>query len=265
MVGEDGLPRPAVHYLVQEALSAGAQQVCIVTSPGGDVPFRRYFREAPAQELRALEDRSPALRREAELLGQMAACISYCVQPTQDGLGHAIWCTREFASGEPVIVLLGDHLFLSARTQTCAAQVVQWQQHTGGNISAAYRVGDEDLHRRGVILPEGGGPPWRIAGLVEKPAPGAARQALRLPDGADPPYLVFFGIHILQPDIFDCLEALVRENKRERGEIQLTSAQMLQARSAPCFAVPIDGQTWDIGQPAGYAAAQAALAARRTQ
>jgi UTP--glucose-1-phosphate uridylyltransferase len=158
-----------------------------------------------------------------------------------------------------------DHLYHSHRVESCAAQLAAVYHQRGGNVVGLHSTDADDLHSRGVV-----GGTWieeqrllSISQVAEKPPIAFARQHLRIDGLADDHYLVLFGQYILQPGIFEVLGKLIRDNVRERGEVQLTSALEHLRRDAGCIGVRIDGKTYDIGQPDLYVQALQALRSAR--
>lgn len=262
LVDRDGVSRATIQFVVMEALSSGVEQVCIVTAPGEEQAFRDYFQGLdPLQQ--AKNASKPWMLRESEALKEMGDRLVFRAQEEQLGLGHSIWCARDFAGVDPVLVLLGDHIYISQQEQSCATQAVSAWHAQGGNLSCVRAVSEENLHLFGIIRPASpDGPPWRVAEILEKPDVQTAMSRLQAPGLPDEtPFLAFFGIHILQPGIFDCLDHLIHHDIRQKGEIQLTAAQSLLAQNEPYWAAKVDGETYDVGIPGGYAVTQAALTA----
>lgn len=256
--GPDGIMRPAIHYLVEEAQSAGATEICIVTEPEGDQSFRQYFEGPQGSERDGLQNK-PAARAELARLERMLPCIRYATQDEQRGLGHAIWCAREFAADEPCLVLLGDHVFVSLEARSCAMQLVDSWQKLQTSASCVFAVPESALPLYGIIQSTDIQSPWKVSRIVEKPDVEFARQHLRCGPKSERPYLAFFGMHVAGADVFDALDHLVRSDVRERGEIQLTTAQSLAAERGSYHAMEVAGLTLDFGIPAGMAYTNAVL------
>ena len=248
--------------MVEEALAGGVEEVCIVCRPGAEEEFRRYFRPMP-QDLRPRFKGKQWAYEQSEALERLGKRIHYVVQERQEGLGHAVWCAREWAGGEPVLVLLGDHIYVSTIEQRCAAQLTA--AYDGASVTALVPVGPEQLSRFGVVrgrLADAGANARRVVaqGFIEKPDEATARARCRI--GGQPPdtYLVHFGMHIFMPGIFDVLDEMIRTGRREGGEFQLTTAQDVLCGREPYAGLVMDGLHYDIGTPAGMLEAQLALA-----
>ena len=110
VVGPDGIARALFHYHLLELEAAGIEEICIITQPGEDEMVKRYLRGPDDHYLKRLE-KYPALLREAEQMRGFARRVAFAVQHQQEGYGHAVFQTRDFAAGEMVLLGLGDHLF----------------------------------------------------------------------------------------------------------------------------------------------------------
>ncbi len=110
VVGQDGIARALFHYHLLELDAAGIEEICIVVQPGEDATVKNYLRGPDAGYLKRLE-KYPALLREAEQMRKFADRVTFAVQHQQEGYGHAVYQTKDFAGGEMVLLGLGDHLF----------------------------------------------------------------------------------------------------------------------------------------------------------
>ena len=110
VVGPDGIARALFHYHLLELDAAGIEEICIIVQPGEDEMVRAYLRGPDGDYLKRLE-KYPALLREAEQMRKFAGRVTFAVQQQQEGYGHAVYQTKEFAGGEMVLLGLGDHLF----------------------------------------------------------------------------------------------------------------------------------------------------------
>ena len=93
---------------------------------------------------------------------------------------------------------------------------------------------------------------YRAELIIEKPSVEEARQKLATPGLPAGNYLAHFGMHVFSPRIFDSLECLIRENRRQNGEIQLTAAQEhLRQQTDKYWVLDTQGQRYDTGIPYG--------------
>ncbi len=256
----DGLSKPVIQIVVEEALAGGAEEVCIVCQPGAEEEFRRYFRAMP-QALRPRFEGKDGALEQSERLRDLGGRIHYVVQERQEGLGHALWCARDWAGGGPVLALLGDHVYVSTSQVRCAAQLTA--AYGGGSVTALVPVGPEQLPRFGVARgrpAEGDARRIVAEGFIEKPDEATARARCRIEGLPPDTYLAHFGMHVFSPGIFEVLDEMVRADRRDRGEFQLTTAQDILCGREPYAGLVMDGVHYDIGTPAGMLEAQLALA-----
>src|SRR5262249_48042780 len=110
VVGPDGIARALIHYHFLELAQAGIEEICVIVQPGEDKAIRDYLTGPDAAYLRRLE-KYPALQAEARQMRELAERVHFAIQREQEGYGHAVYQTKDFAAGEPVLLCLGDHLF----------------------------------------------------------------------------------------------------------------------------------------------------------
>ena len=262
LVDVDGFVKPTVQILAEELFASGLEEVCIVANSSNIEPMRRHFLE-PAPASLAGKDWAEPL---TQSLADMAGKLTFVVQETQDGYGHAVYQAREFTAGEPFLLTLGDHVYLSDTDRQCAGQVLDVFDEYDASVTSVSYAPEAELHRYGTLtgslLPGTNPPVYEIQALVEKPTVDYARTHLRAPGVPAGQYLVHFGIHAFTPAIFDCLAHLIDNNLRERGEIQLTSAQVLLMERERYLACEVAGARYDMGVPEGLIETQIALALR---
>lgn len=262
LVDRDGIAKPAIQIIAEEAYALGIQEICIVTAPGRDEQFRAHFQALSDADKQAYADK-PAALQQSELLGHLGEIISYVQQPTPQGYGHAVYCARQFVGDEPFLLLLGDHIYISDHQQRCTRQLIDVFATHQQNLSAVQVTPSDRLHLFGTVK----GEPladhpglYQVLAIKEKPSVDYARQNLATAGLPSDYYLCFFGMYILSPTIFACLEEHIRGNVRERGEIQLTAALDLLRQREPYLAYVVQGSRHDIGVPAGLVETQTALA-----
>ncbi len=236
------LNKPLIQYAVEEAVECGIKDIVIVTAPGKQT-LADYF--APSAELRAtlLQKGESALAAELGRLENLAQ-IAYVTQAERCGLGHAVLLAAEHIGEEPFAVILPDDIVDGRETALEQMMKVFEQYHAG--VIAVESIDSQDTRKYGVISSEGVAERLhRVMALVEKPAPETA-----------PSHLGIIGRYILMPGIFD---ALRRTGPGSGGEIQLTDALNLLLSSQPIYALELEGQRYDTGNPLGWLEAQVAL------
>ena len=239
---------PLIEYAVEEARAAGIEEFIFVTGRGKTAiqnHFDSHIELETTLRDRGRDDALDLLNGRKPEPGQ----IAFVRQMEPLGLGHAVWCARNFVKDEPFAVLLADDLIMSE--QPMLQEMVTIHEETGGNVVALMEVAREDTARYGVISPgQDDGHAVEILDLVEKPDPEDA-----------PSNLAIVGRYILQPEIMDYLGVGTRG---AGGEIQLTDSMVKLIGSDPFTGVRISGTRFDCGTKLGFLEANVAYALRRT-
>ncbi|MEL6474849.1 MAG: UTP--glucose-1-phosphate uridylyltransferase GalU [Pseudomonadota bacterium] len=229
--------RPAIQYVVDEAIEAGIEHIVFVTGRGKGA-IEDYFDHNYELEEALKAKNKTAILEQVEASKLPAGGASFTRQQQPLGLGHAIWCARDIIGNEPFAILLPDVLVKAS--PSCLAQMVAAYDTVGGNIVAVDNVPEERVSSYGVIAPKGerDGRLIEMAGMVEKPAREDAPSTLKIT-----------GRYILQPEIFKLLE---NQETGAGGEIQLTDAMARMMESQKFFAYEFDGKDYDCGNKALY-------------
>jgi len=262
LVDRDGLTKPVLQIIAEEALESGIEQICVVTAPGDEAVYRNHFRNYAAN-LRSTYKGVDWAEEHARRFIDLDQRLLFAVQPEPEGYGHAVWCARSFVRDEPFLLLLSDHLYISSETRRCARQVIELAALENCSVSAVQATREHLIHQYGTLTgrrvpqhPE----IYAIDEIVEKPNPTLAELRLQVPGLRAGHYLCFFGMHVLTPVVFDLLDVLVRENVRELGQIQLTTALNALARKERYLALETRGSRFNLGVKFGVVEAQIALA-----
>lgn len=240
--------RPAIQWVVEEALAAGCEEVVVVTGPSKRA-LADHFGPAPA--LRALlENKKDAVALEkldaVEALGRR---VRFVEQPEPRGLGDAVLRARHAVGNEPFAVLLGDDILVD--TVPATRSLADAHAVRGGSIVLVQEVPLERVRRYGVVdpAPGAGETCWRVRGMVEKPDPARA-----------PSRYAAVGRYLLDPAVFDALAEGVPD---ARGEVQLTDALAATLPRVPMHALAFTGMRYDAGSFDGWLAANAALSKKQ--
>ena len=264
LVDRDGLTKPVVQIIGEEAVDSGIEEICIVTQPGEEKYYREYFRRLSDQEARGFRGKDWAIL-ESEKLGAFGERLHFAEQHTPEGFGHAVYQAKSFVGDEPFLLLLGDHVYISNTRERCARQLIKVYEHYMLDaVTGVQPTLERLLHLFGTIRGTPIDPSkgiYKAELIIEKPSIDVAREKLAtagLPAGN---YLAHFGMHVFSPRIFDSLEYLIRNNLREKGEVQLTAAQEhLRQQTDKYWCVVTEGQRYDTGIPYGLMETQLALA-----
>ena len=264
LVDRDGLTKPVIQIIGEEAIDAGIEQICIITQPGEEKLYRDYFKRLDNDMVKAFRGKDWAIL-ESEKLGAFGERLYFAEQHTPEGFGHAVYQAKTFVGDEPFLLMLGDHVYISDVKDRCARQLIKvYEQYMLDAATAVQPTVERLLHLFGVIK---GNPVDAARGIykadliIEKPSVEAARERLATPALPAGNYLAHFGMHVFGPRIFDSLEYLIGNDLREKNEIQLTAAQEhLRQHTDKYWAVHVQGQRYDTGIPYGLMETQLALA-----
>ena len=228
--------KPAIQYVVEEAVRAGLTDILMVTARGkGAIEdhFDRSWELEAALEKKDDQARLDLVRAVAEL-----ATIHYVRQGTPLGLGHAVLCAAQHVGDEAFAVLLGDDLI--EESEPLLSTMADVQAKHGGSVIALMEVAPEQVHLYGcaAVAQTGEDDIVTVTGLVEKPAAADA-----------PSNLAVVGRYVLSPTIFDVLADAA---PGRGGEIQLTDALQRLSADEPMHGVVFRGRRFDTGDRADY-------------
>ncbi len=237
--------KPAIQYVVEQAVGAGIQDILIITGRGKrtiEDHFDRSFElEWRLEQAGKFDD-----LKEVREISEMAS-IHYIRQKDPKGLGAAVAMAEPHVNGEPFAVLLGDDIIT---TGNALGDMIEIYGRYGRSVLAGREVPRADIHLYGAIEPEFIEDNLaRVVKIVEKPATDEA-----------PSNLAALGRYVLTPEIFDAL----RETSPDaEGEIQLTDAINLLAQQQTVYAYLFEGVRYDIGKKLDYLRATVELAIDR--
>jgi UTP--glucose-1-phosphate uridylyltransferase len=264
LVDRDGLTKPVIQIIGEEAIDSGIEQICIITQPGEEPEYREYFRRLTDIEARGFRGKDWAILA-SEKLGAFGERLHFAEQKSPEGFGHAVYQAREFVGDDPFLLLLGDHVYISDVKDRCAAQLIKvFEQYMLDAVTGVQPTVERMLHLFGTIRGEPIDPAkgiYRAELIIEKPTIETAREKLATPGLPAGNYLAHFGMHVFSPRIFESLEYLIKNNIRDKGEVQLTAAQEhLRQNTNKYWVVHTQGQRYDTGIPYGLMETQLALA-----
>ena len=252
IVDRDGVAKPAILLIVEEALEAGMEEVVIIVQEQDLDDFRSFFNEQISIEN---YNKLPRASQEyARRILEIGRQVRFVTQTVQEGFGHAVHCARAALGDEPFLLMLGDHIYRSDGGPSCARQMVDAFQRTGFSAVGLRRTPEADIGGFGTATGTWIEPDLRlnITEFAEKPTVDYARTHLRVPGFPEGEYLTIFGQYVIKPQLFDYLEENIRNNVRERGEFQLTSALDRLRQEDGFEGVVVDGHRFDIGLPEHY-------------
>jgi UTP-glucose-1-phosphate uridylyltransferase/galactokinase/mevalonate kinase-like predicted kinase len=251
IVDAEGRAKPVILAIVEEALSAGIEEIAILVQPQDKGVFEELFNTPPRIE--NFHKLSQDNQEYCNHLANIGRRITFLEQETQEGFGHAVYCAREWVGDEPFLLLLGDTLCASDISSSCAEQVLDTYKRVGNTVIGLRSTPADEIHHFGCAAGS-----WEenslltITKLYEKPSREYAEGHLRV-DGIPPgEFLAFFGIYVLTPEIFEHLEESIRSNSRQQGEFQLTFCLERLCLTNGCSGAVVRGRRFDIGNPESY-------------
>ncbi len=239
--------KPIIQYAYEEARDAGVEKFIFVTGRNKN-SINNHFDHA--YELESKLDEKNKSKELDQVMGWLpdAGQIAFVRQQKPLGLGHAIWCARNFiADNEPFVVILADEMMMQSpnRKRNFLGEMIDlyYQREETSSIVAVDAIDMQDTNKYGIIKIEG---EEKITDMIEKPRPEIA-----------PSNLAITGRYILQPEIF---EFLSKFEIGSGGEIQLTDAMKAMCKKHPFYYKKIDELRFDCGNVLGYLEANIAFA-----
>ena len=247
--------RPAIQYVVEEAIRAGLNDVLMITGRNKRA-LEDHFDRVPVLEQQLAEQGKDALLASVVATNEMGGDLHYVRQGDPKGLGHAVLRAKRHVGDEAFAVLLGDDLI--DEKEDLLSRMVEVQERTGGSVVALMEVPREAISAYGaaaIETVEGEDGFVKITGLVEKPAADEA-----------PSNYAVIGRYVLSPKVFEVLE----DTAPGRGnEIQLTDALQTLAQGEGegegVYGVVFSGRRFDTGDKLSYLKANVILAAERPE
>lgn len=237
---------PAIHFSVEEAVSAGIEHIVLVISHGQEAVGQYFGGTAELEAALERAGRTDALKRMLEI-SEMAE-ISYAYQKRPLGLGHAVLTARAAVGNEPFAVFLPDDIIWGVAPTI--ARMAEVFSECGGSVIAVKEVPDEAVPSLGIVDPRAiDDAVSEIVGMVEKPSLDEA-----------PSNLAIIGRYVLTPEVFDALEKV---QPGALGEIQLTDAIASLLSTQKAYAYRFPGVHFDVGTPLGLLKASVYAALQR--
>ena len=230
-----GRQSSVVHLLIDEILNAGVEEIALIIAPGD----QRDYESALAiysERVRFIEQAEPM------------------------GYGHAVLLGKELAAGEPFLLQVCDHIYLSGGASSCTRQLIEIAEAEDCSVSAVQATHESQLPYYGTIsgnvLPNRDGM-YQIDKIFEKPTPTVAEQQCVVPGLRHGTYLCFFGMHVLTPGVFNLLEADAENNSGKR--FGLSPSLNALARTEQYLATELNGRRANLEVQFGFLRAQVAL------
>jgi UTP-glucose-1-phosphate uridylyltransferase/mevalonate kinase len=252
IIDRDGIAKPAILLIVEEALEAGIEEVIIIVQPDDLEDFRAFFNDQISIEnYNKLSRQSQEYARRILDIGHRVTFVS---QTAQEGFGHAVYCAHEAVGQEPFLLMLGDHIYRSTSSRSCARQLLEAFNQHGISVLGLRNTPEAEIGNYGTatgVWIEGNSL-MNVTEFAEKPPVDYARTNLRVPGFSEDEYLTVFGQYVIKPQLFNYLAENIANNVRERGEFQLTSALDRLRQEDGFLGLVMEGKRYDIGLPNAY-------------
>ena len=235
LTDRDGAQKPALAIILDELIAAGIERVGLVHARGDRAAYE-------------------------SVLAPYAAKLTFIEQPAPQGYGHAVLCGREFVGGQPFLLQVSDHLYVSQSAKSCTRQLLDIAETEDCAVSAVQSTHEGQLQYYGTVggsLVPGRRGLTAIERVLEKPTPTLAEQHCLVPGLRAGYYLCFFGMHVLTPALFDLLATDQQANPA--AKLGLSPALNALAGREKYLAAVLDGRRANLEASFGLLRAQIAL------
>lgn len=251
----DGALKPALLIMLEQLAEAGIEDICLIIGEEEQADFDRFFAPLPEE----LREKLPENKRKYEdLIQKLREHVTYVYQRERLGFGHAVWLSKQFTEGEPVLLLLGDFLYRSGSKVNCCKQVMDAYQECGCTLVSVTEVPLKRVVHYGIVHGV-----WnnsqetmmKVDRMVEKPTDDYAREYLGIKNSRnEQKYYATFGQYVLTPEVFEELDKQIRVTGKpsEGKEFGLTAALDTVREKYGMFAFLPNGESFDIGLPDAY-------------
>lgn len=256
----DGVHKPVLQIIAEEAFSSGIEEICLICAPGDEPRYKQAFNTL-RQNLSQAYSSVDWAKQQAAKIDFLMNHLTFVVQEEMQGYGHAVYCAKDFAAGEPFLLLLGDHLYLSNHEERCASQLLKLARAQDCSVSAVNATPEYLIGQYGTLTGThlgGEEGVYSIEKIIEKPSLSQAELELMTPGLQAAHYLCFFGMHVLEANIFELLETQINHSSNQT-DIQLTPALQKLAQSSKYLAKQMAGRRFNLGTHFGWLEAQVAF------
>ena len=247
IIDKDGQAKPALMIMIEDLVKAGIEEICLVIRPGDEDLYLSLFQPIDEENLQSLPG---ALQSYENSLSGIKEKLVFVYQSKTAGFGHAVLQSANFAERDPVLLVLGDHLYSSKSNRSCFSQIIEAYGKTNGLTIGLFEIPPEEVSIYGVAqgdYTDGSKNLVKLGALVEKPTMEYAITKLGIEDRQ----LAVF-LYVLTPDVYNSLYQMQRDKKVEHGEFQLTPSLDEVTKTKGAYGVVIDGERFDFGIPEKY-------------
>ena len=255
VIDKDGLVKPAILVLLEELDRIEIEEICLILNKEEKNYYEDFFMKTlPMEHYNKL---SKDMKAYEDKIRKISKKLRFVFQEEQKGFGHAVYQSRDFAAGEPVLLLLGDTIYQSNTNTACTRQLLDAYEQVGQPTVAVHAVALEEVVHYGIFSGV-----WenkeetilKLTAISEKPSCENARDYLAVSSCRQAEnYYAAFGAYVITKDVYDRLGyAVEREIVNEKGEVELTDALDYVRKEKGMMAYIPDGCSYDIGNAAAY-------------
>lgn len=260
MIDTDGINKPLLQIIAEEAFHSGIDEICIVCAPGDEERYLEHFHALYSTSLK-IHHQGAWAEIQATSIKNILDRLSFVVQAEPLGYGHAVYQAKDFVGNAPFLLLHGDYLYISSLSdKRCSKQILDLAEQEVCSVSAVTPMVEHQIGKYGTLTGRNYNvyeSVYQIEKIIEKPSVSQAELELKTPGLRTGYYLCFFGLHIFQPSLFDFLTDAVKTHSG--GNLLLAPVQQKLAQSEKYLAMEIKGRRYDTSKKLGILQAQVAL------
>lgn len=270
VLDENMLPKPAIQIIIEEAINAGIEEICLIIQPDDLQIFKNYFNVKLRKKLEQKLRKNGIYDKQIDWIRSIGERLHFVYQKKQKGFGHAIFQAASFVKNDPFLLLLGDQIYFSKSEKSCTKQIIDMfnEIKNPDGVIALTRIHEEFIHLYGCVSVKKSGirsnlrksELLKIQYFIEKPDLAAAKKLLQCSFLPERYYYCVLGQYILAPEIFEHLKYEIKNDIKFKGEFQLTTAMDRFCRESQKFyGFETKGEYLDIGRPQSYLRAVSAF------
>jgi UTP--glucose-1-phosphate uridylyltransferase len=260
VIDRDGINKPIIQIIAEEALQSGVEEICIVCAEGDEQRYLESFQTLYHTSLQ-LYQQSTWAATQAKSIRNILDRLTFVVQSEPLGYGHAVYQAKNFVKNEPFLLLHGDYLSISfLPDKRCSQQIMDLAVEENCSVAAVNPTIEHQISKYGTLTGRNFktySGVYQIEKIIEKPSISQAELELKTAGLRSGYYLCFFGMYVFQPIVFDLL---AEEIDAHAGRtIMLTPVQQKLAQNEKYLALEIQGKRYDTSKKLGLIQAQIAL------
>jgi UTP-glucose-1-phosphate uridylyltransferase/mevalonate kinase len=246
----DGIVKPVILILLEELVKSGIEEICLVLGSEEERTLYRDFFENPLPQEHFCKLNPEMQEYENQILA-IGKKLRYVYQKEKRGFGHAVYQAADFASNEPLLLMLGDTLYRTESNKPCALQMIEKYEQYNKLMVSIHPVSLAEVSHYGILSGT-----WEdknetvlnISKMTEKPKASFAEEFLgvKCKDG-ERKFMSVFGQYILTPEVFEQLRTDIENASDLNSEIELTTALDKVREQYGMIGVQLQGRMFDMG------------------